>query len=110
MIFETLKINDFCLAFEKVRFIRKKTLILAGLLNAFHSFTEITACFRGFRLLLDGKLVGRGKLPFEQSRSGKPAVRCTKNLGMSGTIGLPHPLFFGKRGFRLLERQARGAG
>ena len=58
----------------------------------------------------NGKLVGRGKLPFEQSRSGKPAVRCTKNLGMSGTIGLPHPLFFGKRGFRLLERQARGAG
>lgn len=26
----------------------------------------------------DGKLVGRGKLPFEQSRSGEPAVRCTK--------------------------------
>ena len=50
MIFETHKINDFCWLLKKVRFLRKNTNSSRSL-NAFHSFTEITACFRGFRLL-----------------------------------------------------------
>ena len=41
----------------------------------------------------DGKLVGRGKLPYEQSRSRKPAVLCALNLGMGRTIGLPLCIF-----------------
>ena len=41
----------------------------------------------------DGKLVGRGKVPYEQSRSGKPAVLCALNLGRGGPIGLRPCLF-----------------
>jgi len=50
MIFETHKSMIFCWLLKKFDSLGKNTNSSRSL-NAFHSFTEITACFRGFRLL-----------------------------------------------------------
>lgn len=42
----------------------------------------------------NGKLVGRGKLPYESKAEAGSLPYCALgHLGMGGTIGLPHPLF-----------------